>query len=55
MCPYSLDTPGGVQNHVKDLAWFREHAAGHDVLGSARRMLGTLDPDDQDVAVPQLD
>ncbi|MBA2463508.1 MAG: glycosyltransferase, partial [Nocardioidaceae bacterium] len=20
VCPYSLDTPGGVQNHVKDLA-----------------------------------
>jgi phosphatidylinositol alpha-mannosyltransferase len=30
VCPYSLDTPGGVQNHVKDLAEALI-ALGHDV------------------------
>lgn len=30
VCPYSLDTPGGVQNHVKDLAEALI-ARGHDV------------------------
>ena len=30
VCPYSWDTPGGVQNHIRDLAEFLI-AAGHDV------------------------
>lgn len=30
VCPYSWDTPGGVQNHVRDLAQFLI-AEGHDV------------------------
>jgi phosphatidylinositol alpha-mannosyltransferase len=30
VCPYSWDTPGGVQNHIRDLAEFLIHA-GHDV------------------------
>jgi len=30
VCPYSWDTPGGVQNHVRDLAEFLI-AAGHEV------------------------
>ena len=30
VCPYSWDTPGGVQNHVRDLAEFLI-AAGHHV------------------------
>src|SRR5690349_2910740 len=30
VCPYSLDVPGGVQNHVKDLAEALI-ARGHDV------------------------
>ena len=30
VCPYSWDTPGGVQNHIRDLAEFFI-AAGHDV------------------------
>ena len=30
VCPYSWDTPGGVQNHIRDLAEFLI-ASGHDV------------------------
>ena len=30
VCPYSWDTPGGVQNHIRDLAEFL-NAAGHQV------------------------
>jgi phosphatidylinositol alpha-mannosyltransferase len=30
VCPYSWDTPGGVQNHIRDLAEFLI-AAGHEV------------------------
>ncbi len=30
VCPYSFDVPGGVQNHVRDLA-AALHARGHDV------------------------
>jgi len=30
VCPYSWDTPGGVQNHVRDLAEYLI-AAGHHV------------------------
>ena len=30
VCPYGWDTPGGVQNHVRDLAEFLL-SAGHDV------------------------
>ena len=30
VCPYSWDTPGGVQNHIRDLAEFLI-SAGHDV------------------------
>jgi len=30
VCPYGWDTPGGVQNHIRDLAEFLI-AAGHDV------------------------
>ena len=30
VCPYSLDIPGGVQNHVKDLAE-ASSGSGHDV------------------------
>jgi phosphatidyl-myo-inositol alpha-mannosyltransferase len=43
VCPYSLDVPGGVQFHVRDLA---EHllGLGHDV--------GVLAPADDDTPVP---
>ena len=30
VCPYSWDTPGGVQNHIRDLAEFLI-SAGHEV------------------------
>jgi phosphatidylinositol alpha-mannosyltransferase len=30
VCPYSWDTPGGVQNHIRDLAEFLIQA-GHQV------------------------
>jgi len=30
VCPYSWDTPGGVQNHIRDLAEFLIES-GHDV------------------------
>jgi phosphatidylinositol alpha-mannosyltransferase len=43
VCPYSLDTPGGVQNHVKDLAEALE-ARGHQV--------SVLAPSEQESALP---
>jgi phosphatidylinositol alpha-mannosyltransferase len=30
VCPYGWDTPGGVQNHVRDLAEYLIEA-GHDI------------------------
>lgn len=43
VCPYSLDVPGGVQNHVRDLAEVLLEA-GHDV--------SVLAPADDDTPVP---
>jgi phosphatidylinositol alpha-mannosyltransferase len=43
VCPYSLDVPGGVQNHVSDLAQVLT-GRGHDV--------GVLAPGDEDVEHP---
>ncbi|MDQ3483975.1 MAG: glycosyltransferase family 4 protein [Actinomycetota bacterium] len=43
VCPYSLDVPGGVQNHVRDLAEVLT-GRGHDV--------GVLAPGDDDVEHP---
>lgn len=34
VCPYGWDTPGGVQNHVRDLAEFLI-ASGHSVSSIA--------------------
>jgi phosphatidyl-myo-inositol alpha-mannosyltransferase len=44
VCPYSWDTPGGVQNHIRDLAEFLI-AAGHDVSVLAPAMDETKLPD----------
>jgi phosphatidylinositol alpha-mannosyltransferase len=44
VCPYSWDTPGGVQNHIRDLAEFLI-AAGHDVSVLAPAIDETLLPD----------
>jgi phosphatidylinositol alpha-mannosyltransferase len=43
VCPYSLDVPGGVQNHVKDLAEALI-ARGHDVSVLAPTESGDLPP-----------
>jgi phosphatidylinositol alpha-mannosyltransferase len=43
VCPYSLDVPGGVQNHVVDLAEALM-GAGHDV--------SILAPSDDDTDLP---
>ena len=43
VCPYSWDTPGGVQNHIRDLAEFLI-AAGHDVSVLAPAMDETALP-----------
>jgi phosphatidylinositol alpha-mannosyltransferase len=43
VCPYSWDTPGGVQNHIRDLAEFLI-AAGHDVSVLAPAIDETLLP-----------
>ncbi len=43
VCPYSLDVPGGVQNHVKDLAEALI-ALGHDVSVLAPTESGDLPP-----------
>ncbi len=43
VCPYSLDVPGGVQNHVRDLA---------QVLTARGHHVGVLAPGDDDVAHP---
>ena len=43
VCPYSLDTPGGVQNHVKDLAEALI-GLGHDVSVLAPSESGDLPP-----------
>ena len=44
VCPYSWDTPGGVQNHIRDLAEFLI-AAGHDVSVLAPAIDETLLPE----------
>lgn len=44
VCPYSWDTPGGVQNHIRDLAEFLI-AAGHNVSVLAPAIDETLLPD----------
>ncbi len=44
VCPYSWDTPGGVQNHVRDLAEFLI-AAGHNVSVLAPAIDETKLPD----------
>lgn len=44
VCPYSWDTPGGVQNHIRDLAEFLI-SAGHDVSVLAPAIDETLLPD----------
>ncbi len=44
VCPYSWDTPGGVQNHIRDLAEFLI-AAGHDVSVLAPALDESLLPD----------
>jgi phosphatidylinositol alpha-mannosyltransferase len=43
VCPYSLDAPGGVQNHVRDLA---------EVLLAAGHSVSVLAPADDDTPVP---
>ncbi|WP_020573678.1 glycosyltransferase family 4 protein [Actinopolymorpha alba] len=43
VCPYSLDVPGGVQNHVRDLA---------EVLLEAGHSVSVLAPADDDTPVP---
>lgn len=43
VCPYSLDVPGGVQNHVRDLA---------EVLAARGHHVGILAPGDDDVEHP---
>jgi phosphatidylinositol alpha-mannosyltransferase len=43
VCPYSLDVPGGVQNHVRDLA---------AVLESRGHQIGVLAPGEDAVALP---
>lgn len=44
VCPYSWDTPGGVQNHIRDLAEFLI-ASGHDVSVLAPALDETQLPD----------
>lgn len=44
VCPYSWDTPGGVQNHIRDLAEFLI-ASGHDVSVLAPAIDETQLPD----------
>ena len=44
VCPYSWDTPGGVQNHIRDLAEFLI-SAGHSVSVLAPAIDETLLPD----------
>ena len=44
VCPYSWDTPGGVQNHIRDLAEFLI-ASGHDVSVLAPAIDETKLPD----------
>jgi phosphatidylinositol alpha-mannosyltransferase len=44
VCPYSWDTPGGVQNHIRDLAEFLI-ASGHDVSVLAPVIDETLLPE----------
>ena len=44
VCPYSWDTPGGVQNHIRDLAEFLI-ASGHDVSVLAPALDETKLPD----------
>ena len=44
VCPYSWDTPGGVQNHIRDLAEFLI-AAGHEVSVLAPALDETKLPD----------
>jgi phosphatidylinositol alpha-mannosyltransferase len=44
VCPYSWDTPGGVQNHIRDLAEFLI-ATGHDVSVLAPAIDETKLPD----------
>jgi phosphatidyl-myo-inositol alpha-mannosyltransferase len=43
VCPYSLDVPGGVQNHVRDLA---------RVLSSRGHAIAVLAPGETDAALP---
>jgi phosphatidylinositol alpha-mannosyltransferase len=43
VCPYSLDAPGGVQNHVRDLA---------EVLLAAGHSVSVLAPADDDTPIP---
>ncbi len=43
VCPYSWDTPGGVQNHIRDLAEFLI-AAGHEVSVLAPAICPTPNP-----------
>ncbi|GAA5002142.1 glycosyltransferase family 4 protein [Actinopolymorpha pittospori] len=43
VCPYSMDAPGGVQNHVRDLA---------EVLLAAGHSVSVLAPADDDTPVP---
>ena len=44
VCPYSWDTPGGVQNHIRDLAEFL-NASGHNVSVLAPAIDETKLPD----------
>ncbi len=43
VCPYSFDVPGGVQNHVHDLA---------DVLSRRGHVVGVLAPGERDTRLP---
>ena len=43
VCPYSLDVPGGVQNHVRDLAV---------VLRSRGHQIGVLAPGEDAAGLP---